>query len=457
MGDVGIIIQPIKCAATGQSFSCTVLPCLLKCGCVLSTAEVEKATTETGFVYCTVCEFAYNVKSKGKLLSDNRELRPEHIGAQLKRCTFLEEEIARIQMDMDSMIIDGPLIRAEEEESLDFISESDPSSVEDESDMDVQDFLSFDATDYARFSGRLKKLKARRDELAKAKKDLESLGKQLNAPWAKDSKWMPSDAELTRKILAKQERRKLRGEERQKRYEARQSRRGSRKVVHNVHVLDKNVPRKWRDSNPNAEPAADFEEKAREKQGWLTEQEQEDMDDDEQAATTEKRRDEWRAKQSKVPKIFGSVQRQRWAARLYKIARRRHYFNERIAGLTGTDEAQLQLWKARLDKHEANLVATQAKCAKRLEDLEVMGRYEAAAKLKALLDQATKIGEDEIAAEMEAKRKAEEAAAAKAAEEEAARIKAEEKAKAKAECEARGEVWKDPDAADEGDEGDDEE
>jgi hypothetical protein len=406
--------------------------------------------TEAGFVYCPVCEYSYT-DSKAAALADNRVLVPAHIAAQASRCNFFEGEIGKLESALDVMITEAPLPLAENEKSLAWILESDLSSVSDESGVEGGDYLAFASTEYALLAGRMSALKARRNLLVATKNEKLELGAKLRAPWAKDASWGPEAAsEEGQLVLARNLRRAKRRTERAVRYQTRASTDGASKVIHNVHVLGKNVPRKWREADPNANPAGDSELKALDKKGWLNEQELEELDDDEQAAVTEKRREVWLSQQSRVPKIFGSEKRQRWANRLYRIARRNHYFGERIEGLGG-DESQVMQWRTLLQAHAQRLTQTEIKCELRLSSLEAAGRYETAGKLRALFQEATAIGAKEIADELAARAAA--LAASIAAEAAAAEVaaKAEEKLRLKAEAEARGETYVDPDADNEGD------
>lgn len=454
--NAGILLCPTKCSVTGTEFTEGNQPVVLKCGCVLCMVEADKCTTPSGFVFCPICEFTYNVSDKMDSLTKNNKLEQKHVDAQQKRCGVFFKEINQLCTKLDTMISESEPEFDEKEQAYTWLDVSDSSSVSGSSESDLADYLNFESTEHALFQRNLKRLRQRRDALLEKQKAKAEKGEALGKPWHNNPDWKPDSESIeAAKIAARVERRKARRALREKRFEERQARRGAYKVVHNVHVLGKDVPKKWRTDNPNAEKPANWEEKEREKKGWLNEEEQAEMDDEQQEEEIAKRRAAWKAAQGKVPKIPNSVQRQRWAERLYRNYRREFFLTQKLeekkddAKQTGKLEKRKQIFAARTE-------ATRAKCAERVAKLEGRGFYEKAKALADLFEEAEKIGKDEVEAEEEEKRKKaeeERLAAERAAE---AKARAEEKARQKAEAEARGEVWVDPDENKdgEGDEGD---
>lgn len=451
----GILLQPKTCSVTGVAFTDGNRPVVLKCGCVLCYVEADKCTTPSGFVFCPICEFTYNVNDKVKLLTKNNDLTETHVVAQLKRCQVFNNEIAGLCAQLDGMYSESELDFGDAKQP--WLDVSDSSSVSDSSESDLADFMAFESTDHCLFQSRLAKLRARRDGLVSKRKAKEDRPDACDRPWYGKPDFQPEPESLeAAKIMARVERRKARRALRTQRFEVRQAKRGAYKVVHNVHVLQKDVPKKWRADDPKSERPADYEEKMREKQGWLTEQELEDMEEEEQETQTVKRRAAWRASRGKVPKITNSVQRQRWAERVYRHYRRQFFLSQKIEEAKAANPKHAEKMERRKAKFAARTEATRAKCAMRVEKLEKRGQFAKAKLLKDLFQAAEESGVKEVEDEEAAKRKAEEDARIAAEQAAAAKARAEEKAKLKAEAEARGEEWKDPDEknGDEGDEGD---
>lgn len=395
---------------------------------------------------CPVSEFSYSVKTAEDVFKA-KELKEEHVAALHKRCVEMLAQIQEVQNRLNVMsLTPDPTTTEEEDKSMKWLAFSDESSPDDSSDDDLTDHTAFESTPYARQLKMLLKLKAFRDARLQHKATLLANGKKINAEWVTDS-WQPpegSPADLKAKAAVK--RREKRQAERAERRAA--IKKGSEQVVHNIHVLNKQVPKKWAQNNPYTPKAPDWEEKERAKQGWLTEAETEELDEEAAEALTAKRKAEWRAGRSAVPKMPGSVNKQRWAERLYKLSRRQHYITDKVNSME--DPRQKQLWQKRLDDHTGRVELTQAKINTRIEQVSARGDNERKKQISEFFVDAKKIGENEIAAEIEAKRKEEEEAKKKAEEEAEAARKAEAKAKAKAEAEARGEEYVDPDVEKEG-------
>jgi hypothetical protein len=444
-----IVVQPSKCTLSGERFDQSNPLFMLKCGCALGTRTVRnvKAMNDSGFVLCPVCDYSYTLKNPGDMVNNNT-LTQEHVLAQLARCKWYEKEIDGLQKRLDVL---GVVVATESpemnEDEATFLEESDDSVVDDSSEDELADFTAFESTSYWVLMRRLAKLKEFKTTLEQRMKETLELGKRMGGPrdWASQEVSLESaDADRVKRRQTRRAERLAAVKERQKQ---KGSRSGANQVVHNVYVLNKQAPRKWVRDNPNAPKPADWEEKERDKQGWLTAKETEEMDEEEQEKLKAARKAEWKSQQSKVPKMHGSIAKQRWGERLYRQARRRHYIDAKIAGLkeTAGSEQQVVLWKTRLETFEARLLLTQTKCNARVEKMRARDRMQGET-LETYFADAVRIGIEEIEAEVEAKRKAAEEARLKAEAEAEAQAKAEAKAKAKADAEARGETWVDPDA-----------
>jgi len=446
-----ILVQPTKCCLTNEPFTEANHLVMLKSGVPLCLKSVKRSTSDGGFVKCPVSEYSYNVKNISEIFQ-NKELKPEHVTALQRRYDTFLNEIKAVQERLWLMdLTPDPDMDEEEEKTMPWLQLSDISSPDDSSDDDREDHTSFEATSYAQSLVYLLKLKNFRDQLREKKLNLLESGKRIQAEWV-DESWQPSagsPADL--KSKAARARRAKRQAERNERRAAIKA--GSAKVVHNIHVLNKQIPKKWLTNNPNTPKPPDWEERERAKLGWLTQDEQDELEEEEAEKLTAERIAEWKAGRSAVPSFPGSVNKQRWAERLYRLARRRHYITAKIEGLE--DSRQKQLWQKRLDDHEACCEVTREKIAQRIEKVASQGDNQRKQKLVDFFSDAERIGDDEVKAEIEAKRKAEEEAKRKAEEEAEALRKAEEKAKAKAEAEARGETYVDPDEAGDEDEEED--
>lgn len=449
MSSTHIVVQPTACAFSGQAFDDCNTRVILKCGCALGSKTVLD-NMNNGFVYCPLCCYAYTVKQKGNFTSANL-LTADHNGAQLARCEKYEKEIELLRVKIDQRVLEDEPEMTKEERDFSWLQIEDDSDVADSSEDDFDDFTAFESTTYAILAARLAKLKQKNDELDGQLGAVNAKGKGMKLPWATDASWtLPADSDESARAEAKRDRRLTRKKQRDSLFAERESKRGAFKVVHNTHVLNKQVPRRWAKDNPNMPKPSNWEEQERAKAGWLTAAELENMDEDEQEKVTNERRQAWKSERSAVPTLYGSVARQRWAGRLYRLPRQRHYINARVQQLVGSSDKEKNLWNNRLNLFEDRAVQTQTKIDGRVLKQNVRD----SSSVNALVDffqKATKIGESEIEAEIAARVKAEEEARAKSKQEAAAAAKAEAKVKAKAEAEAKGEEFVDPDGDDEGD------
>jgi hypothetical protein len=418
---------------------------VLKSGVALCRKCVDNCVSEEGdFVKCPISEYAYSVKNKNDVFA-NKTILPQHNDALLARCRSFDKEIEKIRQRLDYIQLYKQPNFTEEEAKMDLLQAEDEYSYpEDESDDDFSDFSSFDASQYSRLFTRLQALGAFLTMLREAESNRRTLGQKLGKNWS-DPAWRP-EPDTPEELLAASARanRAQRKAEREERYANKAARSGANQVVHNVHVLNKQIPKKWFKENPNTPKPADWEEKERAKLGWLSPEEQEELDEEEAEKLTQQRIAEWRSQRSPVPTLFGSVSRQRWAERLYRLPRQKHYIEQRKSEIP---EDEHVAWDNLLERLTLKVKNTRS----RIESRVNKASYKDAQMLKQFFLEAEQLGvaqvekeiADKKAAEEEARRKAEEAA-------EKAR-KAEEKARLKAEAEARGEEWVDPDEGDEED------
>lgn len=444
-----IHVQPTQCMLTGEKFTEANHLVVLKSGVAYCRKTVDGNVNDSGFVSCPLSEYAYSAKSKTEVFQQ-KELLPKHVDALDKRCADFEKSIEKLYLRLDKMVTYEEPEMNDEESKLDYLAQDDISDVDDDSDDDTSDFSAFESGRYAMLIRRLKKLKAHRDNLeARVKANLVT-GKKLSAPWV-DADWSPPAGSIDALAAANAgTRRSTRNAEREERRVAKEARRGSNQVVHNVHVLKDSVPKKWWKDNPNAPKPADWAEKERAKKGWLTEEEQDELEEEEQDKLKEQRIAAWRATQSPIPVLEGSTARQRWAMRLYRLPKRKYYIEEKTKELEAAGaNLQVQLWNTRLKHYEARLEPTRKLIAERITKQEAKGDAEALEVLKNFFVAAEETGQKEVEDTIAAKKRAEEEAKKKAEAEAEAAKKAEAKAKAKAEAEARGEEYVDPDEGDE--------
>jgi len=453
-GPSDILIQPSQDMLSGTSFTESDHCVVLGSGVAVSRSTADASCSDAGFVKCPLSEYAYAVKKSADVFK-NKTLEPKHLDALRRRLKEFQTQVEAYQERLDYMITVEPPTYSEVEQKLEYLQPDDLSEPEDNSDDELTDYTSFESTPYALLITRLKKLKTFRDDLQRAIETNLANGKKINAAWL-DAAWRPpADSRLATDAKAATERRAARKAEREERRVAIQARRGANQAVHNVHVLNKQIPKKWFKANPNVQRAADYEFKERAKQGWLTEAEEEDLEEEEADKLKLTRIEEWKASQPPIPALAGSVRRFNWALRLYRSSWVRYAVTQRVESLEAAGEQlEKQLWQNQLRTNDTRVADTRLKVAACIAKCEARGDAEGAAAIKQYFEDCEGTGRNEVERHVAAKKAAAEAAAKKAAEEAAAAEKAAEKAKLKAEAEARGEEYVDPDG-EEG-EGDDE-
>lgn len=451
---VDLLIQPSSCMYSGNRFTTSDHCVVLSSGVAISRSTAEASCNDAGFVKCPLSEYAYAVK-KAEDVYKNKTVEPKHLDALQKRCNDFQKQVDELQVRLDFMVTVEPPTYSEAEQKLDYLAPDDISEPEDNSDDDFADYTAFESTQYNLLITRLKKLKTFRDDLQRTIEANLAQGKKTSAAWVNADWRPPADTRLAADAKAAAERRAARAVERAERRAAILSRCGSNQAVHNVHVLNKSVPRKWLQANPNVPKPADWAEKERAKQGWLTEQEEEELDEEEADKLKATRIAEWRASQSPIPQLPGSVRRFRWALRLYKAAWVTYHINQRVAALEAEGEQlEKQLWQNKLRNNDSRVSDTRLKVAACIRKCEARGDMEAKLLIQKYFEDCENTGKGEVERHVAAKKAAEEAAAKKAAEEAAAAAAAAEKARLKAEAEARGETYVDPDEEGEGDDDD---
>lgn len=447
-----LLIQPTKCMFSGNDFTESDHCVVLNSGVAVSRSTAEASSNDAGFVKCPLSEYAYSTKTAADVLT-NKVVEAKHLKALEKRCKEFQADVEALQTRLDVMITVEPPSYNDAEQKISYLEADDVSEPEDNSDDEFTDYTSFETTQYALLVERLKKLKTFRDDLRRSTEATLAHGKKINAAWV-DAAWVPAaDTRLAEDAKGATERRAGRKAEREQRRNAIQARRGSNQAVHNVHVLNKQVPKKWLKENPNVAKAADWEFKERAKQGWLTEQEEEDLDEEEADKLKATRIAEWRASQSPIPALPASVRRFRWALRLYKSHWVTYYITQKVAELEAAGEQlEKQLWQNKLRNNDVRVSDTRMKVAACIAKCEARGDVEGATAIKKYFEECESTGKGEVERHVSAKKAAAEEAAKKAAEEAKAAAAAAEKAKLKAEAEARGEEYVDPDEENEGDE-----
>jgi len=459
------ILQPTNCCATGKPLTETAYGCPLKCGCVISSTEVEKIASDTGFIQCPICELAYVAKNKKVLLTPS-EVTSAHVDAQMKRLQYFEQQIQQIESEILYMNEAGDALIPDDssdeelamlsqqnvdynEEEWKLIQSSDTSDVSDDSWDEGDDFLSFDSTVLAKYYQRMKNLKAKRDSLALKKANLIKVGEKQGAKWISDS-YKPKPTSLKVKFVTVRAAQRMRLRmEAAKRREARMLRLGSAQVVHNPDVLGKNVPKKWREANPNVGKTPEQELKEREKKGWLNEEEQE-LDEEAQEALKAQRIAEFKKSQGPVPKIRGSVRRVRLAVRLFNNAKRQHLLRSTVAAFQeeaakgDAKHADLVIrWTNKLEKQQARVEKTRAQVKAIVTVMEAKKKFELAVKTKAYFDEAERCGEETLQAVLDAKRLAQEQKLAREKADKKAAKKEAKKAARKKAAEEAGEDFDD--------------
>lgn len=351
-----------------------------------------------GFACCPVCSFSYVLKAKPR----KSEVTAESYAQQEMRITHYQNEVHRLQKELDSMIVNSDNDLYEELQAAHpWLIPSDSSSVSGTSD-DEGSYLDFDSSLYAANHRRLVRLIAVCKEKEKALKTRIEVGVSLGAPWVKDRSWVPPVGTSDRKrIDARNDRSEQRKKERREREAAKKMRAGDKKVVHNVNVMSGQVPSKWIKSNPNSPPPPNFAELQRAKKGWVTADELETLDEEAVDALKAKRIAEWKALQSPLPKFERSgVKKQRWATRAYNIHRRTFFLETSVARehASGNTHRVKQLERL-LGEHKRRNDNSVRKFEELVSKLQAQGGALSAKKLKEVFTQTSDMGFKEVAAE----------------------------------------------------------
>lgn len=351
-----------------------------------------------GFVCCPICNLSYVSKPQ----DEQKVLTSENYSVQEKRIAYYENEYYRLQKELDVMIVNSDADLYEElERENPWLVPSDSSSASGTSD-DEGSYLAFESSQYAANHRRLLRLIAKCKAKEQEIQQTLAVGKTLKAPWTNDRSWVPPTGTNDRKrIDARIARREVRQKERRLRDTARKTRFGEGKLVHNIHVIAGAVPKKWAKDNPNAPPPPNVDELQRAKKGWVTAEENDNLDEEVLEALKAQRIAEWRATQSPLPKFERpGGKKQRWAKRAYNSNRRLYYLENKISELNakGSEKEALRLTRL-LEKHTRLYQSSDEQFQRLVAKLSSQGATLTAQKILDVYKKTQKIGKDEVAAE----------------------------------------------------------